>query len=93
MEQQAPYRAVPNTASSEETRPLRVLLATVGNSDRGQNPVAPLPGLKPYYVSVNSLLEARQKCLEYINKTGIGGVTGPGGGLGRQQETDCPRVL
>jgi|GEM_PF-4629129 len=48
MEQQAPYRAVPNTASSEKTRPLRVLLATVGNSDRGQNPVAPLPGLRPY---------------------------------------------
>lgn len=52
---------------------LRVLLATAGNPDRNQNPHSPLPGMKPYHIKVDSLLQAREKCLEFIKSTVIGG--------------------
>ena len=56
-----------------------VLLLNRGNPDLGQSPEQPLPSSRCYKKPVNSVLEARRLCLEYIQKYKLGGGNWCGG--------------
>ncbi len=58
---------------------MKVKLHSVGNPDFGQNPNQPLYGCRNKTVKVQSLSEARQKCLDYINENDLGGGNWSGG--------------
>lgn len=57
-----------------------VTLKSVGNIDHGQNPNKPKIGAsKNNSVQVNSFLEAKQKCMDFIDKNDLGGGNWSGG--------------
>jgi len=103
MENTIPYQTHPNVNGATQ-KPRQgqiggskagcfgVLLSTVGNPDFSQNPHTHLPGMNPYYLRVMSLLEAREKCLEFIETTGIGGGNWGGGAIRKESGKVVARV-
>lgn len=59
---------------------MKVTLESVGNIDHGENPnQQKLGASKNKSVKVNSFLEARQKCMNFIDSNDLGGGNWSGG--------------
>lgn len=57
----------------------QVILANVGNMDKGQNPDTPLYGTRNLAVSVSTIEEASKACRLYIEENELGGGNWIGG--------------
>ena len=61
------------------TKKFRVFLSSVGNPDHWQNPDVPVWGVPNKVAQVDTLEEASQKCLDYIEEYDLGGGNWIGG--------------
>lgn len=80
-QQEPPVRKVRPVQSNLPVQkpPYNVTLLNRGNPDLGQAPEQPLPSSRCYKKPVQSVLEARRFCLDYIQKYKLGGGNWCGG--------------
>lgn len=65
---------------------LKVLLASAGNPDHGEDPEHPVPGVPKGTLNVKSIAEASAACRKYIDTYGLGGGNWTGGDVTKDGE-------
>lgn len=65
---------------------LKVQLTSVGNPDHGQDPNRSVCGVPKETVLVNSMEEASQVCMDYIDEYNLGGGNWIGGQISAEKE-------